>query len=358
MRSGAPPRPRAASQSKQANDAFLTCLFYDYLFFDPAVDNIMNIGARSRTGCVLPSGAPSLTVCHTVHAPAAIRAEPAILMMQNSLPKYKGITTTLLEYLLYARAQFDPSRAAAIANHIDRALQQLVSKRVVASLGAIFLSEHLDPALAERAREAFSNVLGPPAAAPEAPAPPTSAAATPPPPPAAPAPRPRAEDEVQVTPPAPAARPTAAPAPAGPAAVAVTAATTETPSPPPSAVPAKAVKTSKKAGRAGCPPVCLVIRRVVFTHAARVAPVLPTSVVSPIAPLRDLSELRPATAAILGTLLAAAQREAEHAADSSAGAPVPGPVDVPAAPALEALLDRFLVRPLKTETGWHGAAGC
>ena len=170
-------------------------------------------------------------------------------MMQNSLPKYKGITTTLLEYLLYARAQFDPSRTAAIAEHVDRALQQLVSKRVVASLGSIFLSEHLDPALIERAREAFSNVLGPSAAGPEVPAPTTAATAALSPPPPASVQRPRGEDEVQLTPPAPAARPAAAPAPAGPAAaVAVTAAATETPSPPPSAAPAKAVKTSKKTG--------------------------------------------------------------------------------------------------------------
>jgi len=54
-------------------------------------------------------------------------------------------------------------------------------------------------------------------------------------------------------------------------------------------------------------------------------------------------------------LLAAAQREAEQTADSSAAGPMPGQLDVPPAPALEALLDRFLVRLLNVDKlSWRG----
>lgn len=44
-------------------------LFYDWLFFDPNTDNIMNI-------------------------------EPAMLLMTQSMPKYAGVTAMLLEFLI------------------------------------------------------------------------------------------------------------------------------------------------------------------------------------------------------------------------------------------------------------------
>ena len=36
-------------QTKPMTDSFMLCLFFDYLYFDPAVDSIMNIG---RTGTI------------------------------------------------------------------------------------------------------------------------------------------------------------------------------------------------------------------------------------------------------------------------------------------------------------------
>ena len=63
-------------------------------------------------------------------------------------------------------------------------------------------------------------------------------------------------------------------------------------------------------------------------------------------PLGDLAEVRSATSALFGALLPAAQREAEHvtaaaATNTSAIAPAP------ALPALQALLERYLVRWLR-----------
>ena len=81
--------------------------------------------------------------------------------MLHSLPAYKAITASLLEFLVAVRTQYDPPRAAAITEHVNRALHLLVSKRVVPSLVPIVLSEHLEPALCDRAREAFAAVLGP-----------------------------------------------------------------------------------------------------------------------------------------------------------------------------------------------------
>ena len=90
----------------------------------------------------------------------------------------------MLEYLLAMHPQHGPA--------IERALHQLVSKRVISSLAPIFLAETLEPALRDRVRAVFGTIIGPvptgtavPQAAPSGPplATPTPILLPPPPPP-------------------------------------------------------------------------------------------------------------------------------------------------------------------------------
>ena len=57
----------------------------------------------------------------------------------------------MLEYLLAMHPQHGPA--------IERALHQLVSKRVISSLAPIFLAETLEPALRDRVRAVFGTII-------------------------------------------------------------------------------------------------------------------------------------------------------------------------------------------------------
>lgn len=94
-------------------------LFYDWLFFDENVDNIMNI-------------------------------EPAILLMVNSIPKYVDMTHTLLEFLLLLLDNYDLDRKRIIYQGISSAFSIIVNKGVVHSLDALILSDAISPVLRER----------------------------------------------------------------------------------------------------------------------------------------------------------------------------------------------------------------
>uniref|UniRef100_A0A2P2QN90 Integrator complex subunit 3 homolog n=1 Tax=Rhizophora mucronata TaxID=61149 RepID=A0A2P2QN90_RHIMU len=78
-------------------------LFYDWLFFDERVDNIMSI-------------------------------EPAMLLMVCSMPKYMGITRSLLDFLLLLVDNYDVDRKDIIIKGISSAFGALVRKGVVQSL--------------------------------------------------------------------------------------------------------------------------------------------------------------------------------------------------------------------------------
>lgn len=94
-------------------------LFYDWLFFQEEVDNIMNI-------------------------------EPAILLMINSVPKYIDMTQNLLEFLFLLVDHYDIERKDLIVRGVLSALDVLEKKGVVQSFDALTSCDMLSPLLKER----------------------------------------------------------------------------------------------------------------------------------------------------------------------------------------------------------------
>ncbi|KAL2324950.1 hypothetical protein Fmac_024008 [Flemingia macrophylla] len=91
-------------------------LFYDWLFFDERVDNIMNI-------------------------------EPAVLLMVHSIPQYIEITRGLLEFLLHLVDNYDVERKGMIVKGVASAFQLLVRKGVIRSIDVLTSCPALSPGL-------------------------------------------------------------------------------------------------------------------------------------------------------------------------------------------------------------------
>ncbi|KAJ6821076.1 integrator complex subunit 3-like [Iris pallida] len=102
-------------------------LFYDWLFFDEKVDNVMNI-------------------------------EPAMLLMIHSLPNYSEITHTLLEFLFLLLENYDVHRKEVIQRGVLAAFSVLVRKGVVPSLEPLTSSRMLAPDLRERLNALISSL--------------------------------------------------------------------------------------------------------------------------------------------------------------------------------------------------------
>lgn len=116
--------PVAASNAKLA-------LFYDWLFFEPEKDNIMNI-------------------------------EPAILVMHNSMRSHPAVTATLLDFLCRIIPNFHPPLEEKVKNGIFSSLWQILEKRVLQSLYPLFDSPKLDRELRTKIRETFKEFCLPP----------------------------------------------------------------------------------------------------------------------------------------------------------------------------------------------------
>ncbi|KAK7404288.1 hypothetical protein VNO78_05061 [Psophocarpus tetragonolobus] len=101
-------------------------LFYDWLFFDERVDNLMNI-------------------------------EPALLLMVHSVPKYVEITHALLEFLLHLVDNYDVERKTIIVKGVSSAFQLLVRKGVVPSLDILTSCSALNPGLREGLKRLVSG---------------------------------------------------------------------------------------------------------------------------------------------------------------------------------------------------------
>ncbi|KAG7203567.1 hypothetical protein KM043_013611 [Ampulex compressa] len=114
----------AASNAKLA-------LFYDWLFFEPEKDNIMNI-------------------------------EPAILVMHNSMRSHPPVTATLLDFLCRIIPNFYPALTDKVRNGIFSSLRQILEKRVLPSLYPLFDSPKLDRELRSKIRETFKEFCLPP----------------------------------------------------------------------------------------------------------------------------------------------------------------------------------------------------
>ncbi|CAG5134392.1 unnamed protein product, partial [Candidula unifasciata] len=106
-----------------ASDAKLA-LFYDWLFFDPEKDSIMNI-------------------------------EPAVLVMFHSMRPHPAITATLLDFMCRIMNNFSIQHTAQIRNSIFTALRTILDKRVLPSLSPLFDNPKLDKELRTLLRENF-----------------------------------------------------------------------------------------------------------------------------------------------------------------------------------------------------------
>ncbi|XP_054799499.1 uncharacterized protein LOC129303933 isoform X1 [Prosopis cineraria] len=91
-------------------------LFYDWLFFNESVDNIMNI-------------------------------EPAMLLIVHSIPKYIDMTHTLVEFLLHLVDNYDVEHRDIIIKGVSSALQALVHKGVIHSIDVLTKCSTLSPVL-------------------------------------------------------------------------------------------------------------------------------------------------------------------------------------------------------------------
>ncbi|XP_047532470.1 integrator complex subunit 3 homolog isoform X2 [Vanessa atalanta] len=109
----------AASNAKLA-------LFYDWLFYDPEKDNIMNI-------------------------------EPAILVMHHSMRSHPAVTATLLDFLCRIIPNFYPPFADKVKQGIFNSLQQIIEKRVLPNLQPLFDSPKLDRELRTTVRDTFKE---------------------------------------------------------------------------------------------------------------------------------------------------------------------------------------------------------
>ena len=105
-------------------------IFYDWLFFDPERDNIMNI-------------------------------EPAILVMHHSLRTHPVITVSLLDFLCRIMRHFSIPLAPLVRKGIYSALNFSLEKRVVSSLSALFETPKIDRELRLLVREYFPEYCSP-----------------------------------------------------------------------------------------------------------------------------------------------------------------------------------------------------
>ncbi|CAB3372931.1 Hypothetical predicted protein [Cloeon dipterum] len=101
-------------------------LFYDWLFFDPEKDSIMNI-------------------------------EPAILVMHHSLRSHSAVTSTLLDFLVKIIPNFYPALVDKVQAGVFASLKTILDKRVLQSLDPIFDNQKLDKDLRVVVREKFRD---------------------------------------------------------------------------------------------------------------------------------------------------------------------------------------------------------
>ncbi|XP_072226725.1 integrator complex subunit 3 isoform X2 [Leuresthes tenuis] len=114
----------AASNAKLA-------LFYDWLFFNPEKDSIMNI-------------------------------EPAILVMHHSMKPHPAITATLLDFMCRIIPHFFPPLESQVRQGVFNSLNFIMEKRVLAHLAPLFDNPKLDRELRSMLRERFPEFCSPP----------------------------------------------------------------------------------------------------------------------------------------------------------------------------------------------------
>lgn len=114
----------AASNAKLA-------LFYEWLFFSPDKDSIMNI-------------------------------EPAILVMHHSMKPHPAITATLLDFMCRIIPHFFPPLEGQVRQGVFNSLNFIMEKRVLAHLAPLFDNPKLDRELRSMLRERFPEFCSSP----------------------------------------------------------------------------------------------------------------------------------------------------------------------------------------------------
>lgn len=99
-------------------------LFYDWLFYDPAIDNIMNV-------------------------------EPAILIIAKSASVNPKITSTMIEFLYLLKRDYLPMMSESIEKCIDKTMFDILSKRVISNLETILLSDQIGEDVKKQTKELF-----------------------------------------------------------------------------------------------------------------------------------------------------------------------------------------------------------
>ena len=103
-------------------------IFYDWLCFDPARDNIMNV-------------------------------EPGILVMHHSIKNVPTVSSTLLDFLCRIMKNFHPKGEERIRNGVYNSLRVILEKQVIHNLGPLFESPKLDRDLRTAIRENFREFM-------------------------------------------------------------------------------------------------------------------------------------------------------------------------------------------------------
>lgn len=104
-------------------------LFYDWLFFDPMKDNIMNV-------------------------------EPGILVMYHSIRNHPLVSSTLLDFLCRIMKNFAPKNEDRIRMGVFNSLRKILEKQVIPNLYPLFESPKLDRELKSLIRDNFREFCG------------------------------------------------------------------------------------------------------------------------------------------------------------------------------------------------------
>ncbi|KAJ2902432.1 hypothetical protein GGI21_004558, partial [Coemansia aciculifera] len=103
-------------------------LFYDWLFYDPLVDNIMNI-------------------------------EPGVLIVTRSVDRYPFLTASFIEFLAFVSEAYAPSLAPAIRRSVGLVMRDAIEKGVIHSLLPIYEQPRLDRATKRHMQTLFTSLV-------------------------------------------------------------------------------------------------------------------------------------------------------------------------------------------------------
>ncbi|KAJ2370432.1 hypothetical protein H4S01_000373 [Coemansia sp. RSA 2610] len=105
-------------------------LFYDWLFYDPKSDTIMNI-------------------------------EPGVLIIAQSVDKYTFMTASFIEFLAYESDAYSPELAPAIRGSIGLAMQDAVEKGVIPSIMPIYEHPRIEVVIRQNLYHLFPQLVPP-----------------------------------------------------------------------------------------------------------------------------------------------------------------------------------------------------